>query len=519
MDVQRILKDILKNKYQKVKALNQWNKFGQPELRSLAQSDLSPNAVFQNVPLEEVLSCDCQHIPTKRIIMTYGLCGVGKTTTVQRCALDWAEDKGYSDIGLLFPLTFWELMLLETQMTFVELLQKFFPELQLLHAADLNKKNVWLVLEWLDGVDFALPTEAPVVKDVHTVSAVGTLIVNLIVGNLLPNAHLWITGRHVVSRIIPPSVILKETEIKGLDAEQKEQLFRTIIDNDDLVYKAMNHIRISRSLDDRCEIPPVCAIAATVLKEHVKPGDRFEINPLSLTQIYTRLVKAVKPSVMAKLQRLAFFGKELYFFTAQSLRGFGMNVEEASAISRKWPLLLRETTGLSNTTAFCFTHSSLMAFLAASTSLDTALSDSTDLSHCCGDLVNEAVMCDEGGWNDFVLFFFGLLKERNLLPPTDPLFTHTKKVILANIFSSVGARLYFCLREYDSQALLSEIKLFRKVPIAPVLNFTKLHWRVLNQCRKSVEGIEDQFAIIAAKHVDETLEKSYTDILKSKEAM
>lgn len=517
MDVQRILKKILKNKYQKVKASHQWNGFGQQELRNLSSDFLG-----QSSPLSEVLLCDCKHVRTKRIILTLGECGVGKTTTVQRCALDWAEGKGYNNIGLLFSLTFWELTLLKKKLTLIELLQTFYPELHLLSAANLNRKNVWFVLDGLDGLDVQFSLESPVVKDVLAMSTVGTLIANLINGNLLPNAHIWITSRIGALTIIPHSFILKQTEVKGLDNEQKEQLLRTVIDNDDLVYKALNHIKVSVSLDSFCEIPLICAAAATVLKEHVKQSHRFEINPLNLTQIYTRLIKAVHPSTIAKLKHIAlYYGKKFNFFTAQFLSDFEINVEEVFAISREWPLLLREVSGLSDT-IFCFGHSSMQAFLAASANLDKILSQSTDLSSCCCDLVDIATLRDMEAWDNFILFLFGLLKEQNLLPPTDKLFTHAKNTIMVNIFSHVGKRLYSCLREYDSQVLLPEIRLFRKNGISPLystLNFSTLHWSFMEQTSIHAEGIQFQFSIKVSKSFDETLARSFTDILKSNEAV
>lgn len=515
MGVQDILKGILKSKYQKVKTSNQWNRSGQQELRNLSGGISS-----ESVPLAEVLSCDCKHIRTKRIILTYGEYGIGKTTTVQRCALDWAEGNGYSNIGLLFPLTLWELTILKTKLSFIELLQKFYPELQFISAADLNRQNVWFVLDGLDALDVKVSPESPVVNDVFAVSTVGTLLANLFNGNLLPNAHIWITTRFTSSVIIPHPFILKQTQVKGLGYEEKEQLFRTIIKNDDLVYKAINHIKMSRSIDSLCEVPLVCSSAATVLKEHVKHSDRFEINPLNLTQIYTRLIKAVNPRLIDKLKHIAlYYGKKVNFFAAQFLSDYGINVKDAVAISRKCPLLLSEATGLNNTSVFCFGHPSMQAFLAASANLGNMLALPSDLSRPCCDLVDFAVLRNNETWDNFILFFFGLLKEQNLLPPTDPLFTYTKNVILSNVFNPVGARLYGCLREYDSQALLPEIKLFKKTAISPLQQFSTLHWTFMEQIIKNVEEIQFKFFTKLSKSSDETLAGSFTAILKSTEAM
>lgn len=60
MDVQHLLKDILKNMYQKLKTSNHWDNSYQQQLRDLSS--------LETVPLAEVLRCDCNYNGTKRII-------------------------------------------------------------------------------------------------------------------------------------------------------------------------------------------------------------------------------------------------------------------------------------------------------------------------------------------------------------------------------------------------------------------------------------------------------------------
>lgn len=514
MDLQHIQKDILKNTYKKLKTSNQWKNSHQTELKSLV--------TLGSVPLAEVLSCDCKHAPTKRIVLTFGECGIGKTTAVHNCALDWAEGKGYSNIDLLFVMTAWELTLLKKKLTFIGLLKIFYPELQKLSAAKLNRKKVWFVFDGLDAFDDQVPLDSPVVNDVLAVSTVSTLLANLFNGNLLPNAHLWITSRIESDFIMPQfhPFILKETEVIGLDPEQKEQLFRTVIGNDDLVYKAINHIKISRYLECVCEIPIICASAAIVLKEHVKKSHSFEINPLNLTQIHTQLIKAVKPGTIATLKHIAMnYGKKLNFFSLQFLCEFGISAEEVFAISREWPLLLREMTGLCDAAVFCFGHTSMQAYLAASAKLGKMSSQLKELSSDCLDLVHLAATHAGTPWELFILFFFGHLKEQNLLPPTDLFFNHTKKMILDNIFNYVGLRLYKCLTEYDSQVLLPEIRIFRETGISPFPNVSIEHWNHLEHITNNDRRIKLRSHIKASNNCDETLARNFVDIMRSKEAV
>ncbi|KAF0037850.1 hypothetical protein F2P81_010724 [Scophthalmus maximus] len=387
MELQTSLKNTLKNKYQQLneaysknallpsrlcyRNLNrdyQFPNLDQQEFRYVENADLH---TFKTVPLTDILSCDCKHKSRKRTVITLGVCGVGKSTTVQSCALEWAEGKGYRDIQLLFPLTFWELNLVKRLLNMIELLQTFFPGLKELDASSLNRKNVWFVLDGLDEYHCALKFNCPTVSDVSQVSTVQVLVTNLIRGTLLPNAHVWVTTGYAAAAQIPADYLLKETQVQGFSDDQKEQNFRTIIGNDDLANRAIDHVKISKSLDCLCQIPPICTIMANVLKSHLKEDQGFKFSPLNLTQIYTILVKTSKLDIFAKLKRLALcrMHKENLIYEDDLLKS-DISAEEASSFSKECPLVLREEKGLHNTTVFRFGQSSIRDFLGAGATLD-----------------------------------------------------------------------------------------------------------------------------------------------------
>nr|XP_046257777.1 NACHT, LRR and PYD domains-containing protein 12-like isoform X2 [Scatophagus argus] len=538
MDPQTHLKTILKNKYQKLndayseksllpsrlcyRLLKQdypLNNLQQHEFRYVDKSDLHSWLYFSTDSLSSILSCNCKHERWKRTVITLGVGGVGKTTTVQSCALEWAEDKGYHNIRLLFPLTFWELNLLKGKKNLIEILQTFYPELKELDSSGLNEKDVWFVLDGLDEYHLPLNFSCPTVSDVSQVSTVDVLLANLIKGNLFPRAHVWITTRYAAATQIPGCFLLKETEIQGFSNEQMEQHFKTVIGNDDLAYKAINHVKISRSLDFLCSIPPICTIMANVLKNHVKADDGFKINPLNLTQIYAHLIKASNPGIIAKLKNLALLrmkaGNVMY---ERDLQEGDISVKKASAFSKECPLVLREEKGLHNTTVFRFGHSSIQEFLAASAKLDDIEGNSAQ-SLCCKDLVDQMRQDPWGNSDVFLRFIFGLIKERDMLAPTDPLFAYTKKMILDNILEYTAVVLFHCLREYDSQALLNEVKFFQKFGICPIPESTPMQWHFVIQRTTNFEGMRNSFEMEVSKRCDERLLRELPNILKSKKAM
>uniref|UniRef100_UPI0037E993A1 NACHT, LRR and PYD domains-containing protein 14-like n=1 Tax=Semicossyphus pulcher TaxID=241346 RepID=UPI0037E993A1 len=537
LDLVTRLKTTLKNKYQKLnqaysersllpsKLCYRDLKHGYPlpslhqhEFRYVDNSDLHTWVVFQTVPLADILSCDCQHNSSKRTVITLGVSGIGKTTTVQTCALEWAEGKGYHNIHLLIPLTFWELNVLIHKVSFIELLRMFYPELKDLDASSLDKKNVWFVLDGLDEYNTRLNFKCPTVSDVFEVSKVEIILTNLIKGNLLPNAHVWITTRYAAASQIPDCYLLKETGIKGFSDKQKEQHFRTIFANNDLAYKAIDHVKISRSLYFLCQIPPICTIIAKVLKNHVTADSGYKINPLNLTQIYSKLVEESNLPVFEKLKELALLGMgEKNLLYADDLIQCDITVEEASAFSKECPLVLTEERGLHNTTVFRFGQASIQEFFAACAKMDTI-----EASHLESDLlqslVDQALQSTEGTYDVFLRFIFGLIKERGTLEPVDLLFDYTKKKILQDILSYNAVGLFHCLREYDSQALLNEVKFFLKFGFSPIQGFTPMHWTFMIQRSTNFEGMRDSFEMQVDVRSDETLLRSLTIILKSKKA-
>ncbi|XP_056909786.1 protein NLRC3-like [Takifugu flavidus] len=373
---------------------------------------------IQDTPIKcqdifKVLSEQQRHI---RVVLTNGVAGVGKTFSVQKFSLDWAEGLENQDISLVLLLSWRELNLIrDEQHSLLSLLHVFHPTLQKIRAEDLT---VWKLLFIFDGLDesrFSLGfNKHQLISDVTQVSSVEVLLVNLIQGNLLPSALIWITSRPAAAHQIPPSCVDRITEVRGFTDSQKEEYFRRRFSDEDLSKRIISHIKASRSLHIMCLIPVFCWITAIVLEDVMTRDQRGELpqtltdlyshflrvqikrkkqkyggkqRPEELTDLYShflrvqikrkkqkyggkqrpgKLTKADK-ELLLKLGRLAFehLEKGNIMFYSEDLERCGLDVSEVSVYSGVCTEIFKRESVIFQKSVYCFVHLSIQEFLAA----------------------------------------------------------------------------------------------------------------------------------------------------------
>ncbi|XP_028424710.1 NLR family CARD domain-containing protein 3-like isoform X2 [Perca flavescens] len=351
------------------------------KMETLHDSPINCSHVFKALPDQQ------KHI---RVVLMIGVAGVGKTFSVQKFCLDWAEGLENQDVDLVVPLSFRELNLIkDEQYSLLELLRVFHPSLQEVPAEQLAGSKLLFIFDGLDESRLYLDfKKRKAVSDVTQKSSVNVLLTNLIQGKLLPSALVWITTRPAAANQIPPACVDRVTEVRGFTDDQKEEYFRKRVSDEELSSRIISHIKTSRSLHIMCLIPVFCWITATVLDHMLTTDQRGEL-PKTLTDMYSHFLlvqtkrKKLKYAeghetspqelteadreVLLKLGRLAFeqLKKGNIMFYQEDLERCGLDVTEASLYSGVCSEIFKTESVIFQKTVYCFVHLSIQEFLAA----------------------------------------------------------------------------------------------------------------------------------------------------------
>ncbi|XP_067224517.1 NACHT, LRR and PYD domains-containing protein 12-like isoform X3 [Chanodichthys erythropterus] len=419
-----------------------------------------------------------------RTVLTKGVAGIGKTVSVQKFILDWAEGKENQDVQLLFPLPFRELNLMKDKtLSLSDLLHDFFPETKGMEISS-DEYKVSFIFDGLDECRLSLDFQSDVrLCDVTESASVDVLLTNLIAGNLLPSALIWITSRPAAADLVPSECVHRVTEVRGFSDPQKQEYFRKRIRDQSLSDRIISHLKSSRSLFIMCHIPVFCWISAAVLEKMLRKSWKGEI-PKTLTQMYTHFLilqtnikhekdyeKKVKDEDMiVKLGKLAFqqLKKGHLIFYEEDLSECGIDETEASVYSGLCTQIFREESGLYQGKVFCFVH---LSFINKNINVFDQITKPTkaSLSDLHQRAVDEALDSKNGHLDLFLRFLLGLSVESNqsLLQElktqtgnsshnNEETVDYIKEKISENPSPDKYINLFHCLNELDDLSLVNE---------------------------------------------------------------
>ncbi|XP_030004258.1 protein NLRC3-like [Sphaeramia orbicularis] len=543
------------------------------EVRQIETASRNPHRPPTTITCEDIFKTPPDRDQPIRTVLTKGVAGIGKTVSTQKFSLDWAEDKTNQDIHFIFPFTFRELNVLkQKKFSLVELVHHFFTETK--------EAGIWIfedlqVVFILDGLDECQPpldfNNTQILTDVTESSSVDVLLMNLIRGNLLPSARLWITTRPAAANQIPAQCVDMVTEVRGFTDPQKEEYFRKRVRDKKQTNTIISHIKTSRSVHIMCHIPVFCWITATVLEDVLKTTDRRQL-PKTLTEMYIHFLvvqaklKNVKydgrsetdspwnpetRKMTESLGKLAFeqLKKGNLIFYESDLTECGIDISSASVYSGVFTEVFKEERGLYQDQRFCFIHLSVQEFLAAlhvhQTFINTGVNllseeqtsvwsklqwDTSDQFYQTA--VDQALQSPNGHLDLFLRFLLGLSLQTNqsllqsLVKPTgsssktnQKTVEYIKEKINENVSAERSINLFHCLNELEDGSLVDQIQQYLRSGRLSTEQLSPAQWSALAFILLSSEKDLDVFDLKEYSGSEEVLLRLLSVVKASNKAL
>lgn len=486
---------------------------------------------------EKSIHCSQLFVPDEgrdfdiRTVVTRGVAGIGKTVSVSKFTLDWAEGRENGHLDFIFPLSFRELNLMKKcRLSLVKLLSTFFPETKDLGIFTSSHKMLFI----LDGLDESrLPLDFNkdhILSDVHQEDAVAVLMTNLIRGRLLPSALVWITTRPAAFSQIPMDCIHLVTEVRGFTDEQKDEYFRKKITDQSVADRVISHVKACRILYVMCHIPVFCWMAAKVLERGLAAEANADKMPKTLTQMYIYFLslyvddsrrrlsgrreadtECLRKNLMC-LGELAFreLLKGQLIFYEKDLAQSGIKISQASVFSGVYTQIFSEEISLCKEKMFCFVHLSIQEFFAAlyvflkfhndnynalirksSASRRFPFVDSSELLLYKA-AVQKALQSPNGHLDIFLRFLLGLSLESNQVllkhlmtsnrtkqRTRGEIIKYIKETIRDNPTPDTCLNLFYCLNELNDCSLMDEIQGFLRSGSLEQVRLSPPQWATL----------------------------------------
>ncbi|XP_063048596.1 NACHT, LRR and PYD domains-containing protein 12-like isoform X2 [Engraulis encrasicolus] len=461
------------------------------------------------VKINDIFSQLTPEKKSTKTVMTKGIAGIGKTVSVQKFVLDWAEERANQHIDFIFMLPFREMNLIKKEeCSLQKLLIRFHPELEILQdEMNFLDRKVIFIFDGLDEMRFNLDFFTDTLTSIDQSSSVGVVLTSLIRGTLLPQVYIWVTSRPAAVRDIPDSHIDLFTEVRGFNDEQKEKYFRKKMKNDTQAEKILTHLKKNMSLNIMCHIPVLCWILSTVFQNMLGRDRKM---PNTLTEMFIHFIIAqtkmkndkydghgeincakllqLNKVPILQLAKLAF--KNLInghiMFYEEDLKQYGINDMEGSLACGIFTEIIKEECTFAEKKVYCFLHLTIQEFLAALYVFEAfsarGIADEevkqffgTRSSQFRIDLlrgaVDKSLLSENGHLDLFLRFLLGISMKSNLLllkglltcPDTDNrsiklVITYIKDLERDNLSPDRCMNLVHCLIELDDHSLQREIQ-------------------------------------------------------------
>ncbi|XP_067898042.1 NLR family CARD domain-containing protein 3-like isoform X2 [Heterodontus francisci] len=450
-----------------------------------------------------------------RVVITSGIAGIGKTIYVKKFLLDWAMTKAHQEYDFVFVFPFCELNLIsEESMSLVQLVQQHYPHMRQLDETypEASARSLF-IFDGLDESRFSLEFENNCVcSDVSKPVPLRSLLTNLIKGNLLRSASIWITTRPSTMKQIPSCYVDRVTEIQGFRDEEKEEYFRRKCQDKQLTEKIITLVRKQSSLWMMCYVPAFCWILTTVLEHVFRSSCAEEFRGDTVTEVYTNFLVVMvtyhhqnrghgkekietcqllqsDQGAILNLGKLAFqyLRSQIFVFYEEDFKSFNIDISSiCGGFCREYCI---KYSALSHRRVYSFVHTTVQEYFAALYIFVSYHNEKRNMMtsntfgrlweifskptffQICKSACSEVVLSHTGHLDLFLQFLCGLGRRRIQTCLQGLLLTHIeeqkddlqniisymKKLLQTDIPPERCINLFHCLNELNDKSVVKEI--------------------------------------------------------------
>lgn len=327
-----------------------------------------------------------------KTVVTTGVPGSGMSVCMAKFCLDWAEEVANKDIQYVIKLSLHHLRALRERtkgdeaMSMYELLEYCHSPLKALGTLEEENTRYLIVMQSLDCFEPLLDWKnTPVLTDHHVKADIDTLIVNLVRGNLLPIARIWILGRRAAVSQIPSELVDVTAELQGFTDEMKDEYLTKRYKDPRVGERIVRQYKRVPSIQILARHPFICWQVASVFNDCFKyPGygsNRPRLTPFLIRFMIVQINRRLKFYRFKRNNELSWTNEEedliiglgkmslkllemkTSVFTVADLKEVNVDLNEAVLYSGLCTEVI--PTVISGKRTFCFSNYTIQEFMAA----------------------------------------------------------------------------------------------------------------------------------------------------------
>ncbi|KAM5185959.1 NACHT, LRR and PYD domains-containing protein 10 [Callospermophilus lateralis] len=248
---------------------------------------------LDSVTVEALFDPGEKPFPAPSLVVLQGSAGTGKTTLVRKMVLDWAT-------GTLYPGRFDYVFYVSCRE--VVLLKGCKLEQLLSWCCGDNQAPVTEILKQperllfiLDGFDELQRPSGQLGKRVG--SPMENVLRLLIRRRLLPACSLLVTTRPPALGSLEPMLgQRRHVHVLGFSEEERRQYFRFYFKDEEQARNAFEFVQGNDILYTACQVPGICWVVCSWLKEQMGRGQAISETPRNSTDIFTAYVSTFLPA-------------------------------------------------------------------------------------------------------------------------------------------------------------------------------------------------------------------------------